>query len=159
MMRRSLFSLLLLTAIACGRDAGRTGQGQVGHASDSVLAGQSDTIASAGAGIELETPRLLPGLQAQLAAFSDTAGGVSEGNVAAYRNLASDVVNAMETDLNRVGSQDVEAISQLGDSVVAIIGGGPGDAPSASPEQVRRSTQLMQQLIQRYQQAMSAARP
>ena len=157
-MRRSFLFLYLLTSVACGRDPARTGQGQVGHASDSVLAGGADTVQSAGAGIELETPRLLPGLRAQLAALSDTGGGASEGNLTAYRTLAADVVKAMETDLNRVGSPEVKAISEKGDSVLGLLGGGAGSAVDAGPEQARQSIRLMEDLIQRYEQAMSAVR-
>ena len=158
-MRRSTLFLLFLISVGCGRDAARTGQGQTGHASDSVLTGSTDRRTSAGAGIELETPRLLPGLRAQLSALSDSAGGLSEENVTAYRNLASDVVKGMETDLNRVGSPEIETISRQGDSVVAILGGGPGGTAEPSRDRVRQSIRLMQDLIGRYERAMSAVRP
>jgi hypothetical protein len=156
---RPLPLLLLCAAIlGCRPDVQQTGQGQPGNAADSALTRQGDTVESAGAGIELEAPRLIPGLRAQLAALNDSAGGLTEGNVTAYRNLAGDVVNAIEIDLNRAGSPDVGALSALGDSVVRLIGGGAGEPANPDPERVRRSVQLLRQLISRYEQSMSAVR-
>lgn len=158
-MRPEILLLMLAGALGgCDTGAARSGRAQPGVAADSELTTTGDTVQAASTGVELEAPRLIPGLRAQLAALGDSSGGagMSEGNIAAYRHLASDVAAAMEADLNRLGSPDVERISELGDSVVRLVGGGPGDAPNTSPEDVKASFEVMERLIQHYQDASRA---
>ena len=155
-----LLLLLLLVALGCrGNDTRRTDLGQPGVAADSVLNRTGDTVETAAGGLELEAPRLIPGLRAQLSAMRDSGPGYTEGNVAAYRQLAADVVTAMETDLNRAGSAEAEPVSELGDSVTRLIGGGAGEAPEPGREDVMRSVEMLERLIDRYQRAMRAAQP
>jgi hypothetical protein len=90
--------------------------------------------------------------------MSGGGGGAAEANVTAYQAMADDLVNAMLTDLNRVGSSEIDGIRMLGDSVVNLTPGGAGVA-DADSEELARSTALMARLIDRYQQAMRAARP
>jgi hypothetical protein len=155
---RSAILLLFLGALGgCEGSAVRTGRAQPGQPADSELTRTGDTVAAANTGAEFEAPRLIPGLRAQLSALSDTGAGMTEGNIAAYRNLASDVVTAMHADLNRVGSPDVERIRAMGDSVVRLVGGGAGEAPGESRERITSSIQIMERLIQQYQDAVRAA--
>ena len=157
-MRALPLLIILLGLGACRPEAQRTGEGQTGQVADSELVRTDDSVEAANTGIELEAPRLIPGLRAQLSAMRDTAGGVSEGNVAAYRQLASDVVTAMLTDLNRAGSPAVDEFRTLGDTVVMLVGGGAGEAPEPSREDLGRSTAILERLIERYRQAMAEAR-
>jgi hypothetical protein len=155
---RPVVLLLIVGALGgggCDNAAGRSGRAQSGHPPESELTGRADTIQAASSGVELEAPRLIPGLRAQLTALGDSAG-MTEGNVTAYRNLAADVVNAMEADLSRLGSPAVDRISELGDSVVSLIGGGAGEAPEPPPDRVQASIGLMQRLIEEYQAASRA---
>ena len=155
---RPIVILLFFGALAaCDRGTASSRRAQPTHAADSELTAHGDTIQAASTGAELEAPRLIPGLRAQLSALADTGAIRPEGNAAAFRNLASDVINAMETDLNRMGSPEVDRVRTLGDSVLRTFGGGPGDAPEPPPDRVKHGVGLMERLIQEYQGAVSAA--
>ena len=159
-MRRTATLLLLLLVAACNRGGGLAERAREAHAEDSAHSRTGgDTVEAAAAGVELEAPRLIPGLRAQLAALSDSGAGFTEGNVTAYRNLAGDVIDAMLTDLNRAGSPEAPQIDRLGDSVVTLLGGGAGGAAIGTREEVSASVRLMGRLIEQYQSAMRAARP
>ena len=158
MMRQIPICFLMAGALAgCRQDRGETGRAQPGLAADSVLVSAGDTI-EAGNGVEYEAPRLIPAMRAQLDVMGGGGAGATEGNVTGYKNMAGDLVNAMLTDLNRVGSSEVDGIRKLGDSVVNLVGGGTG-VPDPSPDDLARSRELMTRLIDRYQEAMRAARP
>ncbi len=148
--------LLLLAALAgCRQDASETAKAQ---GDDPAAGAVGDTVGAAWTGVEYEAPRLIPAMRAQLQALRDPDAGMSEGNVTGYKNMAGDLVHAMLTDLNQVGSGEADQVRMLGDSVVNLVGGGTG-VPAGGPEQVTRSTELMERLIERYQEAMRAARP
>lgn len=155
---RAVLLLLMIGALAgCDRNAARSGRAQPGSPADSELTVAGDTVAAANTSVELEAPRLIPGLRAQLSALRDPEAGLSEGNITAYRTLAGDVVTAMMADLNRVGSPEAGQVRALGDSVVRLIGGGAGDAPAPSPERVTTSVEAMDRLIRHYQDAVREA--
>ena len=155
-MRPVVFLLLLGPLASCDRGSPGSEGSQPVHAADSVRTARNDTVQAASSELELEAPRLIPGLRAHLSTFGDSAR-VRE-NAAAFRNLAADVVNAMEADLNRAGSPEVDRIRQLGDSVLRTIGGGPGDAPEPGAERVKASVGMMERLIQEYESALRATR-
>ena len=154
-MRRIPALLILAAVAACGREAQQTGRAQPGQAADSELTVAGDTVEAMNTGIELEAPRLIPGLRAQLQALGDSGAGLTEGNVTAYKNLAADVVTAMLSDLNRIGSSEVGPLRELGDTVLNLVGGGTGVSEADRPE-LTRSVRLMERMIQRYQEAMRA---
>ncbi|HEU5039408.1 MAG TPA: hypothetical protein VFT84_01225, partial [Gemmatimonadales bacterium] len=139
--------LFIAGLTACNRSAG---------VSERVR--EAEAAEAASGGVELEAPRLIPGLRAQLTELGDPDAGMTEGNVTAYRNLAGDVIDAMRTDLNRVGSPEAPRIDALGDSVVTLVGGGPGGAAIGTPEEVASSVRLMDRVIRQYQDAMREAR-
>jgi len=148
--------LLLLAAIAaCRQDASETAKAE---AAGSVAGTVGDTAGAGWTGVEYEAPRLIPAMRAQLQALRDADAGRAEENVTAYKNMAGDLVSAMLTDLNQVGSGEADQIRTLGDSALNLVGGGTG-VPDASPGQLARSTELMERLIERYQEAMRAVRP
>jgi hypothetical protein len=158
-MRQIPILLLLLGALAgCRQDRAETARAQPGSPADSELIWAGDTGEAARTGMEYEAPRLIPAMRAQLQVMSGGGGGAAEANVTAYQAMADDLVNAMLTDLNRVGSSEIDGIRMLGDSVVNLTSGGAGVA-DADSEELARSTALMARLIDRYQQAMRAARP
>ena len=156
-MRLITMILLLLSALPGCRRTGAAADAQPGGPADSALTATGDTLESARAGVEYEAPRLIPAMRAQLEVMGGAGAGATEGNVTGYKSMAGHLVDAMLTDLNRVGSSEVDGIRALGDSAVNLVGGGTG-VPGASPEDLARSRELMTRLITRYQEAMRAAR-
>jgi hypothetical protein len=158
-MRQIPILLTLLAVLtACRQDGAETARAQPGQPADSELTVAADTVDAGGTGFEYEAPRLIPAMRAQLEVMGGGGAGATEGNVSGYKNAAGDLVNAMLTDLNRVGSSEVDGIRALGDSVVNLVGGGTG-VPDAGAEDLARSAELMGRLIERYQAAMRASRP
>ncbi|HYC31267.1 MAG TPA: hypothetical protein VEB59_03210 [Gemmatimonadales bacterium] len=155
---RPVVMLFLLGALAaCDRGTPGAGRAQQGTAADSELTARGDTLQAASTGVELEAPRLIPGLRAQLSALGDSASGSQEGNAAAFRNLAADVVTAMDADLNRIGSPEVDRVRALGDSVMRTLGGGAGEGPEPDPDRLKAGVEQMERLIQEYQGALRAS--
>ena len=155
-MRRIAMILVLLSAMSGCRRTGTRSSTQPGGAADSALTAAGDTLESARAGVEYEAPRLIPAMRAQLEVMGGAGAGATEGNVTGYKSMAGHLVDAMLTDLNRVGSSEVDGIRALGDSAVNLVGGGTG-VPTPSPEDLARSRAVMTRLIARYQEAMRAA--
>jgi hypothetical protein len=155
MMRQIPILLLLLALAACRPEGGETARAQPYSAADSL--GMAGDTTEARNGVEYEAPRLIPAMRAHLQVMAGGGAGATEGNVTGYKNMAGDLVTAMLADLHRVGSSEVDQVRMLGDSVVNLVGGGTG-VPDTNPEDLARSTELMGVLIDRYQEAMRAAR-
>lgn len=154
---RSSLLLVLTLVPACRPQGSDSGPTQRGTVADSEVTG-SGSLSADTAGVELEAPRLIPGMLATLQLVEERGGRMEEGNVTAYRQAASSLVDAMLTDLNRLGSGDDGSFRALGDSVVALVGGGAGDAPEAEPEAMLRSAGMMRRQIEIYQERMRAVR-
>lgn len=137
-----------------------TGCRQQDRDRDTALAGTpADTVRNGAAdgAVEFEAPRLIPGVLAQLQLVQEAGGRLEEGSTAAYRGAAGALVDAMLTDLYRVGVGDDGSFRLRGDSVVKLVGGGAGDAPKADPARLRQSAALLRRLIETYQQRMREA--
>jgi hypothetical protein len=154
-MRAGHFALFALALLAACRprtsDSGRTLEGSP---ADTAVIGAGDRLEADTTGLEFEAPRLIPAMRASLQVVTEQGGKVDEGTLAGYRHAAGRLVDAMLTDLNRVGVGDDGSFRALGDSAVAAIGGGAGDAPRAEPGAVLRSAGMMHRLIERYQERM-----
>jgi len=155
----SRVTLLLAAALVGGcraqtSDAERTLRGT---AADSAITGDSNQLGAANAGVEFEAPRLIPGVLASMQVVTEGKGKVDEGTAAGYRQAAGTLVDAMLTDLNRVGVGDDGSFRARGDSVVTLVGGGPGDAPSPDPDRLMRSATQLRGLIDTYQERMRSA--
>jgi hypothetical protein len=125
-----------------------------GSPADTVLTGSADELRTDTSGVEFEAPRLIPGLLASIQNVTERGGKVDEGTAAGYRQTAGTVVDAMLTDLNRIGVGDDGSLRALGDSAVMLIGEGAGDAPKADPDKLLRSAALMRRMVEAYQQRM-----
>ena len=128
-----------------------------GSAADSELTTTGEGLGAAQGAVEFEAPRLIPGVLAQLKLVQDSGGRLDEGTTAGYRSAAGALVDAMLTDLNRVGVGDDGSFRALGDSVVTLLGEGAGDAPKVDPHRLRQSAALLRRAIGTYQQRMREA--
>lgn len=158
MISRELFFLALVLLAACRQQSSDSGRTLEGTPADSAITGSGGRLGAAQSGVEFEAPRLIPGMLAQLQVVEDSSGRLGEGSLAGYRSAAGTLVNAMLTDINRVGVGDDGSFRALGDSVVETVGGGAGGVPDTDPGKVRRSAALMRRLIDTYQDRMRAAR-
>jgi hypothetical protein len=75
----------------------------------------------------------------------------------AYKNLAGDLVNSMQADLQRVGHADSGDFRALSDSIMDDIGGGTGPAAGPEPSEMPQHVVRMRTLIDKYQQAMRSS--
>ena len=141
-----LIALLLLPA--CRQEDTDRDTALAGSPADTVRGGAAEGT------VEFEAPRLIPGVLAQLQLVQESGGRLDEGSTAAYRGGAGALVDAMLTDLYRVGLGDDGSFRKQGDSVVRLVGGGAGDAPDADPARLRHSAALLRRLIETYQQRM-----
>ncbi len=153
---RHALLLALLLSPACRPQGSDSGQTVGGTAADSAVTETGQGLGAAQGGFEFEAPRLIPGMLAHLKVVEDSRGRLDEGTTGGYRSAAGALVDAMLTDLNRVGVGDDGSFRALGDSVVNLVGEGAGDAPKADPERLLQSAALMRRAIDTYQQRMRA---
>ena len=146
--------LLSLLLPGCGQQSPDREIASRGTAADSEVAVSGEGLGAAQGAVEFEAPRLIPGVLAQLQLVQDSGGRLDEGTTAGYRTAAGLLVDAMLTDLNRVGVGDDGSFRALGDSVVRLVGGGAGDAPKVDPVRLRQSAALLRRVIETYQQRM-----
>ncbi|MBA3259309.1 MAG: hypothetical protein H0T68_07590 [Gemmatimonadales bacterium] len=158
MIPRQLLFLALVLPAACRSQSSDSGRTLEGTPADSAITGTGERLGAAESGVEFEAPRLIPGMLAQLQVVEDSSGRLGEGSMAGYRSAAGTLVDAMLTDINRVGVGDNGDFRALGDSVVKTVGGGAGGVPDTDPEGIQRSAALMRRLIATYQEKMRAAR-
>ncbi|MGH3994275.1 MAG: hypothetical protein ACRDSN_17670 [Pseudonocardiaceae bacterium] len=106
-------------------------------------------------GVEYEAPRLIPGMRAQLDRLVESGGQTDDHNFTAYRGTAAALVDAMQSDLTRVGLADTGAFKALSDSIARDLGGGAGSTAEA-PDRSRLGQHLrrMRSLIGVYEQWM-----
>jgi hypothetical protein len=149
-----LVALLLLGG--CRSSNSDTGRNQPGVAADSELTGGGAGLGAAESGVEFEAPRLIPGMRAMLGVVADS-GRLDEGTATGYKQAAGRLVDAMLTDLNRVGVGDDGSFRAMGDSVVDLLGGGTG-VPDADAGEIERSAALLRRMIDSYQERMRSAR-
>ncbi|HWB42618.1 MAG TPA: hypothetical protein VG500_15255 [Gemmatimonadales bacterium] len=151
MYRTAWLALLLL--LACRES--RSGMPETGTPDVATRTGSAE-MEDDKAGVEYEAPRLIPAVRAQISRLQEE-GGASEGNLTAFRSGAGTLVDAMQTDLNRVGVTDSGYFRVLGDSVLRAIGGGAGTPPDLKPEDVRPAAAQVERLIGLYEERMRAA--
>jgi hypothetical protein len=148
--------LLAAALVACSRE-------KAGNASASAYTSDSDSsaravgLAGTNRGLELEAPRLIPAMQNQLNLMAKGAQPADRGNLTAYKNLASDLVNSMVADLYRAGYADSGNFRALRDSVLDDLGGGAGTSSKPDPSDLKPHIDRMRRLITMYQQAMRSA--
>lgn len=157
MIARSFLFLTLILLSGCRQQSSDPRQTLGGSTADSEVTGSGERLGAAGGGVEHEAPRLIPGMLAILGMVTDSAGRLSEGTLTGYKQAAGRLVDAMLTDLNRVGVGDDGSFRALGDSVVNALGGGTG-VPDADAEAVRRSAEMMRRLIGTYNQRMRSVK-
>jgi hypothetical protein len=148
---------LFLAAIAlagCMREKGDKANTASAYTSDSDSSAKEDGMAATNSGAELEAPRLIPAMRNQLDLLSTGSQSGNTGNMTAYKNLAGDLVNSMEADLNRVGQADSGSFKALSDSVMDDIGGSTGTARGPEPSKMNQHIERMRRLIGIYQETM-----
>jgi hypothetical protein len=106
-------------------------------------------------GVEYEAPRLIPAIRAQITEIEDR-NGAKEGNLIALRNGIGTLVNAMETDLHRVGARDDGTFAALSDSIMREFGGA-GDEATILPEVGHQVAARVRRLIGLYEERMRTA--
>ena len=148
--------LLLAGAAALGAVSGcdrkrpaDTGTASI-YAADSVGRGApAGTLASP----ELETPRIISAMQAQLRLLHSSPQLTAE-NRTAHKNLLAAMVEAMRADRTRRGIAGGGGFQALGDSVMEDVGGGSGVA--SGPDSAKLSVHLdrVNRLILMYAQTV-----
>ncbi|MFL5494569.1 MAG: hypothetical protein ACJ8DC_09335 [Gemmatimonadales bacterium] len=156
MSSRVALLLLGLTLAACREHAAETGR------TASAYTNGSDTAAGANlggttAGVEYEAPRLIPGMQAQMDRLLAPRDSVTDSDLASYKNSAGTLINAMQSDLTRVGLADSGAFKALSDSVLNQLGGGTGVPDRIAGDRLSRNLGQMRRLVRVYQQWMRSA--
>jgi hypothetical protein len=149
MHRVALLSLLTL-ALACRES--RSGAPESGTPDVAMRPGGAQ-VTDSEPGIEYEAPRLVPAIRAQIGQLRE-GGPASEENLTALRNGVGALVDAMQTDLNRVGVTDTGAFRALADSVLRTFGGGAGSPSDLSQEDARPATAQVERLIGLYEERM-----
>ena len=148
-MSRAVTWLSLILVLACRES--RSGVPETGTPDVAQRTGSAEQDHEAG--VEYEAPRLIPAIRAQISQIRDS-GGTSEGNLTSFRNGVGTLLNAMQTDLNRVGVTDTGTFRELGDSVMRELGGGPGSPADLKPEEARPATAQVERLIGLYEERM-----
>jgi hypothetical protein len=152
-MKFSNAMLLSLVVLAGCREWER----RPGTAADSVVRGTADQTTTSPRTGDLQAPEVISAVTTTLNLIEQRKGQVEEGTVASYRNQVGRLVDAVLTDLNRAGRGDDGTLRSMGDSAVALIGGGAGDAPEAKPEDMLKSAATVRRILDIYQQRMREA--
>jgi len=156
-MRPVQFLALALVLSACGRESPETGARGTASAPPYTADSENRTRENdLEGGAELEAPRLIPAVRNQLELMSRDSQ-INRENLTAYRNLASDLVTSMQTDLYRVSYADSGQFRALSDSVLDDLGGGTGTAAGPEPSKVKEHVARMRRLLELYQQTMKGA--
>lgn len=166
MTRAPLILLVLSLSWSC-RTADKPAGG--GQAAEGVRTGSpastgTDTTAmnqrieGTNRGASLQAPPRIQAVLTTLGALSDTAGGVTQGNLTALRNQVSHLEAAMRSDFQRVGEADTGSFHSLADSLSLQLGGGAGGtADELDPSEVRQVSSRVKSLIGVYQERMENA--
>ena len=158
-MRPRYLLLPILFIAACGEtpETGTRGTASSSpYTADSENRAREDGIEGTNSGAELEAPRLIPAVKNQLDLMTSGSSTTRE-NMTAYKNLAGDLVNSMQADLQRVGHADSGDFRALSDSIMDDIGGGTGPATGPEPSEVPQHVARMRTLIDKYQQTMRSS--
>ena len=139
--------LLILAGCRDSRSVPSTGKPDVAMRTGSA---ELEDIES---GVELEAPRLIPAIRAQITEIENPRRA-TEGNLTAFRNGVGTLVNAMEADLNRAGTTDTGYFYVLSDSIMREMGGGSGDVASIPPEKAPQAAAQVERLIKMYEERM-----
>jgi hypothetical protein len=156
-MSRVVLFLAVMALGGCMREKGDRANTASAYTSDSDSSAKEDGMAATNSGAELEAPRLIPAMRNQLELMSTGSQSSNPGNMTAYKNLAGDLVNSMEADLNRVGQADSGNFKALSDSVMNDIGGSTGTATGPDRSHMNQHIERMRRLIGIYQQTMRAS--
>jgi len=152
MSRSFRWLFLILALVACRRpvsDRDHTRRADVANRTGSAELSDSEP------GVEYEAPRLIPGVRAQMATIANPSGRTVE-NLTAFKNGFGTLVNAMETDLNRIGVTDTGEFWSRSDSLMREIGSGAGEVVELPPEKVDQVLPKVEQLLAMYQERMRA---
>lgn len=154
-MRHLLVLLLVVSFLACRRDKPETGTAASAspYTSDSDTSAREDGLDGTVSGTELQAPRLIPAMRNQLELMR-TGSQVNEDNLTAYKNLASDLINSMAADLQRVGYPNAGPFRALSDSVLNDIGGGAGTPTDLKQSDMPHHVERMRRLLDLYQSTM-----
>ena len=155
-MIRALILLIAGLCLACGREKADSASASA-YTSDADSIAREDGFAGTNSGAELEAPRLIPATQNQLTLMSNGTQPPNPDNLTAYKNMAGDLVNSMEADLNRAGQADLGDFRELADSVLEDLGGGAGTSTSLDRSNLPQHVDRMQRLIRQYQTTMRQA--
>ncbi|HEY7613267.1 MAG TPA: hypothetical protein VH764_09755 [Gemmatimonadales bacterium] len=150
-MRAAVWLTLTLT-LACRES--RSGLPETGRPDVAARTGSAD-LEDSEPGVEFEAPRLIPGIRAQISRIREPDGATEE-NITAFRNGVSDLVSAMQADLQRVGVTDTGTVRELSDSVLREFGGGTGTPAGATPEEARALAAQVERLTTLYEERMRA---
>jgi hypothetical protein len=156
MSSRVALLLVGLTLAACREHAAETGRTASAYTNGSDAAAGADLQGTA-AGVEYEAPRLIPGMRAQLERLSAPRDSVTDSDIASYKNSAGTLINAMQSDLTRMGLADSGAFKALSDSVLNELGGGTGVPGRIGGDRLSRNLGQMRRLVDVYQQWMRGA--
>jgi hypothetical protein len=154
-MRHLLILLLVVLSVACRRDKPETGAAASAspYTSESDTSATEDGLEGTVSGTELQAPRLIPAMRNQLELMR-AGSQVNEDNLTAYKNLASDLINSMAADLQRVGYTRTGRFKALSDSVLNDIGGGAGTPTDLKQSDLPQHIERMRRLLDLYQNTM-----
>jgi hypothetical protein len=150
-MRRSLqWLVLLLVTTGCREQRSEAGRAQEPDVANRTGAVPSDSVEP---GVELEAPRLIPAIRAQIAEI-ETPEGATEGNLTAFKNGVGALIDAMKADMNQLGVPHTSDFYSLSDSISRAIGGGSGTPADLPPEKARQASAEVERLIGMYEERM-----
>jgi len=153
---RTLVLLTVLALLACRERAAETGRTASAYTNGGDSAPWAN-LEGTTAGVEDEAPRLIPGMRAELDQYSAPGRKLTDSDMANYKNTAGSLIDAMQSDLARVGLADSGAFKALSDSVLNDLGRGTGIPDRMSGERVSRNLAWMRRLIDVYGQWMRRA--
>lgn len=111
--------LLCLLCLGCRARPAETGRAPTTDTDDLADTEQSGPpVGAAHGAVEFEAPPLIPAMRAQLDQVARPEVRHDPSGITSYRGAVSRLVEAMETDLARVGLADSGAFKLLSDSVL-----------------------------------------
>jgi len=159
-MRAPVWFFLGILLLAC-RDSGlEKGRTSPPPSAGLDTAAESTRLAGTHTGVEYEAPRLIPGMRAQLERLAESGGQPDEEftrDFTAYRGTAATLVDAMQSDLTRVGLADTGAFKALSDSIARDLGGGAAGTEGPDRSRLEQHLRRMRSLIGVYEQWMRLA--
>lgn len=160
-MRAGTAAMLLTGAIGCAGEAADTGRAR----GDSLQTASNYTVGTDSMGVDgtptgdmLGAPALVEPVRLELERMAASPEEWAMANRTAHRTLLSDLVQAMQADLIRLGVSDTRDLQALADTVMSTLGGGTGIAEQLEPEEVPQHVERVERLIALYEAKAEAAR-